>query len=57
MRRNLKKHKLISKGNDHVIKNCLILVAKEAKKKEPRMVVVEASTPKTESTNLVWNEQ
>ena len=40
------------KGNDHIIKNCPKLAAKEA-----GMVVAEASTPKTESANLVQNEE
>ena len=33
------------------------MVAKEAKKKEARLVVVEVSAPKTESANLVQNEE
>ena len=45
------------KGNDHVIKSCPKLAAKEAKKKEARVVVAETSTPKTESANLVQNEE
>jgi hypothetical protein len=41
------------KENDHIIKKCPKLPAKEANKKEAGMVVAEASTPKTESANLV----
>jgi transposase InsO family protein len=45
------------KGNDHIIKNCPKLAAKEAKKKEAGMAVAKASTPKTESANLVQEEE
>ena len=45
------------KGNDHIIRNCPKLVAKEAKRNEVGLVVAEVSTPKIESPNLVQNEE
>ena len=42
------------KANDHVIKTCPKIAAKEAKKKEAGMAVVEDASPSTtESANVV----
>ena len=41
------------KANDHVIKSCPKLVAKEAKKKEDSMAVADASASNSESANVV----
>ena len=58
--KKLEKQKLFCKyykGIDHILKNCPKLIVKEAKKKEAGMAIAEASTAKTESANLVQNEE
>ena len=45
------------KANDHVIKTCPKIAAKEAKKKEAGMAVAEASPSTTESANVVQDTE
>ena len=45
------------KANDHVIKTCPKIAAKEAKKKEAGMSVTEASPSTTESANVVQDTE